>query len=350
MHYIDNNKLRQISFLLIILLLGGLIFSTLNGFIPAFLGALTLYVLMRKRMFRLIHVRKWTPGKSAALLMFTSFIIIMVPVWLVVNLLSSRINFAIEHSAEITQSITRFVDQLEKKLGVGIISESNLKSAGSLVAQKIPTVLGATFNTIASIAMMYFLLYFMLTSGRKMERICSDFLPMSDKNTNKVGHEINVMVASNAIGIPLIALAQGIMGLIAYFILGLKEPFFWFAITCITSMLPVVGAAMAYVPISIIFFAQGESWKGVVMLVYGFGIIGTVDNLFRMVLQKKLGDTHPLVTILGVIAGVSLFGFIGLIFGPIVISLFVLLIKLYSTEFGSAAHPLADMDTQATPE
>ncbi|HEU4608537.1 MAG TPA: hypothetical protein VFS31_10555, partial [Chitinophagaceae bacterium] len=76
-----------------------------------------------------------------------------------------------------------------------------------------------------------------------------------------------------------------------------------------------------------------ETIRGVLMLVYGFGIIGTVDNLFRFWLQKKLGDVHPLITVFGVIAGINLFGFIGIIFGPILISLFLLLAKIYVNEF-----------------
>ena len=59
------------------------------------------------------------------------------------------------------------------------------------------------------------------------------------------------------------------------------------------------------------------------MLIYGFGVIGTVDNIFRFILQKKLGDVHPLITVFGVIIGLNIFGFIGLIFGPILISMFI---------------------------
>ena len=69
------------------------------------------------------------------------------------------------------------------------------------------------------------------------------------------------------------------------------------------------------------------------MLVFGLAVIGSVDNIFRFWLQKKLGDVHPLITVFGVIIGVNLFGFIGLIFGPILISLFLLLLKVYSIEF-----------------
>src|ERR1700712_746971 len=96
-NYIDAYKLRQVSFIVILLLLGYILFNELKNFIPAFLGALTFYVLMRKWMFRMVYVRKWKPGAAACVLMLTSFIVIMVPIWMVVNLLSPRISFAIEH-------------------------------------------------------------------------------------------------------------------------------------------------------------------------------------------------------------------------------------------------------------
>jgi predicted PurR-regulated permease PerM len=98
-------------------------------------------------------------------------------------------------------------------------------------------------------------------------------------------------------------------------------------------MLPVVGAALAYVPLALIFFANNEVGRGIFMLIYGFGVIGTVDNVFRFTLAKKIGNIHPLVTVFGVIIGLSIFGFIGLIFGPLLISLFLLLLKIYSNEF-----------------
>ena len=166
-----------------------------------------------------------------------------------------------------------------------------------------------------------------------MEVALYEYVPLHDENVGKVGKEINMMVRSNAIGIPVIAIAQGIVALIGYLIIGIKEPFFWFGVTCIAAMLPAVGAALAYVPISIILLANGQNWQGITMLIFGFGIIGTVDNVLRFTLLRKLGDVHPLTTVFGVIIGLNLFGFIGLIFGPLLISLFILLLKIYSSEF-----------------
>jgi len=332
-NYIDAAKLRQASFIIILLFLGYTLFTVLKNFFPAFLGALTFYVLMRKWMFRMVYVRKWKSGSAAGVLMLTSFIVIMVPIWMVVNLLSPRISFAIEHSQEAVDKIKPLMQTLGDKVGFEIFSEKNYSAITGFLATNIPTVLGATLNTITSIAIMYFIMYFMLVNGRKMERVIGDVVPMNEENTNKVGREVNNIVLSNAIGIPLIAFLQGVVGLIGYYLIGVDQPVFWFVVTCVTAMLPIVGAAMAYIPLSIIFFAQGDVWRGVLMTIYGFGVIGIVDNVFRIALSKKIGDIHPLVTVLGVFAGLRLFGFIGLIFGPLLISLFLLLLKIYSLEF-----------------
>jgi len=181
---------------------------------------------------------------------------------------------------------------------------------------------------------MFFILYFLLTQAKQVENGISNWLPLNEQNSQLLRKDTNKLVLSNAIGIPLIALAQGIVGLIGYLIIGISEPWFWFAVTAITAMLPVVGAALAYIPLGLLQFANGDISKGVIVLLFGFIIIGSVDNVFRFWLNKKLGDIHPLITIFGVIIGVNLFGFIGIIFGPILISLFLLLIKVYSNEYG----------------
>jgi predicted PurR-regulated permease PerM len=330
---IHDNKIRQVSFIAILLLLGWVLFRELKSFLPAFLGALTFYVIMRKWMFRLQYVRKWKPALAAAVLMLASFIVIVVPIAMVIDMLSGKINFAIQHSSEAIEAVKGFVNTLQAKIGYAFVNEENLQKLSGMLATKLPSVLGATFNTLTTIVVLYFILYFMLTEGRAMERKMYDILPMQETHLNKVGKEVKSMVLSNALGIPLIAVLQGIVALVGYLILGVKEPFFWFVITCVTAMLPIVGAALAYVTLAILFFASGSNWQGVAMLAYGFIIIGSVDNIFRFALAKRIGNVHPLITVFGVIIGLNLFGFIGLIFGPLLISLFILLIKIYTLEF-----------------
>jgi predicted PurR-regulated permease PerM len=330
---IDQNRIRQFFFIVIVLLLGILLFLELYTFLPALLGAITLYILLHRVMFYLTEKRKWKKGWSALVLMLLSFIVLLLPVALLINMLSSKVTYAIDHSNELVTALKQIVNDIEKRFSVTIASDANINKVGSTIASSLPKILGATFNTLTTIFFMYFILYFMLVNSRRMEDAIYEYIPLKDENMVKVGKEVNTMVVSNAIGIPVIAIAQGITALICYLIIGVKEPFFWFGVTCIAAMLPVVGAALAYVPIALIFFANNQTWQGVVMLIYGFAVIGTVDNLLRFTLLRKLGDVHPLVTVFGVIIGLNLFGFIGLIFGPLLISIFVLLLKIYSSEF-----------------
>jgi predicted PurR-regulated permease PerM len=333
MNYIPNNIIRQVLLLLLILLLGVILFLQLQSFLPALLGSYTLFVLLKKYMYILTGRYKWKKNLAAGFLMLLSFIIILLPIVMLVNMMTSKINFAIEHSSNVLTTIEQFIRGYEVKYNINIISDENLHRLTSWSAQSLQKVVGATFNSIITIVFTYFILYFMLIGGRKMESYLIEWMPMKNENVLLLRKETNSLVYSNAIGIPLIAMFQGLLGLIAYLVLGVKEPLFWFIITCISSMIPVVGAALAYVPVAILFFASGMTIKGIVMLAYGFGIISTIDSVFRFWLQKQLGDVHPLITAFGVILGLNLFGFIGLIFGPILISLFLLLVKIYINEF-----------------
>ena len=180
---------------------------------------------------------------------------------------------------------------------------------------------------------MYFILYFILLNGRAIETYLYEYIPFKDTNVELLGSELRNIISSSAIGIPLIALVQGIAALIGYLIIGVNEPWLWFVATTIAAMLPIVGAAVIYVPLTVMLFVQGHTGKGIAMGLWGFGIIGLIDNVFRLLVNKQLGDIHPLITIFGVLIGVQLFGFIGLVFGPVLIALFILLLRIYSSEF-----------------
>lgn len=334
MTQIPNNAIRQILLLLFILILAWVLFSELKTFIPAFLGSYTLYVMMRKYMFVLEGQYKWRRSLAAILLIVLSFIIILLPIYILVNMLSTKITFAIQHFNEVLMSIREFIEEYEDEYNLNILTDTNIQKVTSWGAQTLPQILGATLSGVVAIIVMYFILYFMLTEGRRMESSFYEWAPLKDENLLVLRNDLNRLVLSNAIGIPLIALLQGIVGLIGYIIIGVPQPLFWFVITSFTALLPVVGAALAYIPLSLLLFADGDNIRGFIVLVFGLGVIGSVDNIFRFWLAKKLGDVHPLITVFGVIIGVNMFGFIGIIFGPILISLFLVMIRIYANEFG----------------
>jgi predicted PurR-regulated permease PerM len=332
---IDANRVRQLFLIGLILLIGITLFNELATFLPALLGALTLYILLRTIYFRLTEVRKWKQAPTALLLMVASLLVILFPIALLLQMLSGKLSYALAHSSELVTSLRQVVTDIELRYHVVILSEENINKVGAWMASLLPKILGATFNSLSTIFFLYFILYFLFTQGRAFEKALKTYMPFHADNVGLLEKEVHSMVVANAVGIPVVAFAQGIVGLIGYWFIGVQEPFFWFGVTCIAGMLPVIGAALAYIPLIIIFFANGQIGQGVAMFFFGFGIIGTVDNVLRFTLLRKIGDVHPLVTVFGVIAGLSLFGFIGLIFGPLLISLLLLLIRIYRSEFVS---------------
>lgn len=346
-HLIHANRLRQIAFLIFLVLLGCLLVKELVSFIPALLGAITFYVVMRKWMLNLTEQRKWKKSGAAALLMVGSLIIILVPIFLVIQMLTTKIEFAVEHSNVAIESLKTVVANIEARTGLTIMSPENINKATGFIANLVPNILGATLGTLVTIFFLYFILYFMLINIRAMEEWMFEYLPLKDENVDRIGKEMKNIVWSNAVGIPVIAFLQGVVAIIGYFVLGVKEPWFWFVIACFTAMLPFIGAAFSFVPVALIFFANDEIVKGFIMLVYGFGVIGTVDNIFRFMLAKKIGNIHPLITVFGVLIGIQLFGFIGLIFGPVLISFFILMVKIYNNEFSTGDEKMPEKASAA---
>src|SRR5690606_2079117 len=139
-------------------------------------------------------------------------------------------------------------------------------------------------------------------------------------------------VLSNAYGLIILGIIQGIIAMIGYLIFGVEEAVLWGLITAAASVIPFVGTMLAWVPLSILLMANGDMFNGIGVFLYGLLIVGSSDNVFRFLLQKKMASTHPIITVLGVIVGLSLFGFWGLIFGPLLISLTLLISKIYKEE------------------
>ncbi|MDB5230916.1 MAG: family transporter [Chitinophagaceae bacterium] len=335
MSIIDPNRLKQLAFFLILVAFGVILFLQMRTFLPAFLGAVTFYMLMRNSMQKLVFKRKWKKDWAAAILMLTSFLVVLIPIWALVSVLSSKVEYAMTNSAEVMQSVQQFAAKIQNQFHIKLLTADNITKVNAWFAGILPNILGATFNTLTSIAIMYFILYFMLTKTVELEDFLYEYIPLKDENIGWIGNELSTLVYSNALGVPLIALAQGIVALIGYLLIGAPDIMFWFIITSIAAMMPVIGAAAGYVPLSLVLFAQGQTWKGIAILAFGFLVVGITDNVFRIYLVRKLGDVHPLITVFGVIIGVNMFGFIGLIFGPILIAMFLLLIKIYTNEFGA---------------
>lgn len=334
MDKLKPSLVRQLFVLLLILFLLVLIFREIIPYLTGILGAITLHVILKNRMDQLVS-RGWKPPLAAGFLIFLSFVGILVPVSLTIVMLSSKIGKAIANSERVLSAVKTQINQVETYIGYDLNNSIDSSRVTNWLSSNLQDLGVGTFNAFIAIGIMYFMLYYMLINRKELKGILISYIPIGEQNLQIIGQEGDESVKSNALGIPLVAFFQGIVALIGYLIVGVPDPLFWFVITAIGAMVPFVGTSLGILPVAILLFSHDMNWQAIFILIYGFTIVGITDNLLRLYILQRLSSVHPLITLFGVVVGVPLFGFIGLIFGPLLISLFLLILKIYKHEYGN---------------
>lgn len=331
--FVSNNVLLQLGFLTLILIVLGLILKNVFAFIPGILGALCLYVLLFNPLNWMTQTKKMNKTLSVVLLILASAICIILPLYILIQTLTNKVMIMLNDTDKIELQIKKFIQLLNQQFNIDIFSENNISKITQAGTTVLQTLLNASLDMFMQLGVAFLLAYFMLMKHKKLEDSFYRYIPLKNRNLKNMNSDLRQLVISNAVGVPLTAILQAIIAYIGYLIFGVESAFTWFVLTIFAAMLPVVGAALIYVPLAIVLFVQGDNFNAIGLLIYGFVVVGLSDNLIRFMLQKKMADVHPLVTIFGVIIGINLFGFIGIIFGPILFSVFLWLIKLYKSEF-----------------
>lgn len=334
---ISPSLIRQVFILLLIILLGGLILSKTLTYFSGVLGAITLFVIFKSSMLKM-QERKWNSILASSIILVISTILIVLPIFLVIYMLSNKIGQASKNSEKLVNALKNQLKIAEDYIGYDLASQLNASSITDWVSNSLQNIAVGTFDVFISLTIMYFMLFYMLINHKVLKSTLETYVPIGVENLKRIGKEAFQKVRANAIGIPMVAIFQGFIALIGFWIFDVPNPWFWFIITAVGSVLPFVGTAIGVVPVCIILFAEGATAEGVGMLIYGLVVIGSSDNLIRLFVLKKMADEHPLITLIGVIIGVPLFGFIGLIFGPLLISLFLLIVKIYKEEYGAETY------------
>jgi predicted PurR-regulated permease PerM len=335
-----NDRLLQILLLALIIVLGLLVIFKLYAFLPGLLGGITLYILSRKSYFQLIYKRKWKKGWAAMLYIFIYLIIISIPIYISVMLVTPKINDFVSNQDKIIEGARVFSTKVEKLIGFEIITEQTARNATSKITAYIPKILNSTASVVTNLIMMFFLLYYLLVNGKEVERYLQRIIPLQRKNIDTLASETKTMIRASAIGIPIICIVQGLFATFGYWMFGVQDWALWGFITGVFAYFPIVGTMIVWIPVVLFMLASGHNSNALFLALYSIVIVGNVDYLTRLSLMKKLGDIHPMVTVLGVIVGLNLFGFIGLIFGPLLVSYLIILVKIYYTEFSETENTL----------
>jgi predicted PurR-regulated permease PerM len=157
-------------------------------------------------------------------------------------------------------------------------------------------------------------------------------VPFNEENTSTLVREFSRIVRTTMISNGAVALFQGAILTITFLIVKIQGAFLWGSIATLLSFLPVFGSTLVWVPATVIEFLLGDYTTGSAILAIGI-FVSIVDHFLRPMIQKKVGKIHPFLSLIGIIIGVSLFGLLGIIIGPLLLSYFILTLEMFSKEY-----------------
>ncbi len=338
----ERNNLRY-KYILIgaLILLGLIIFKFTRPYMSGFLGAATLYVIVSGQQRFLTQKWRLRKSLSALLIVLEVLFFILIPLTGLTLLVIDTFSGITFDPQVILDDVSAFILSIEERLGFNLFTPENLSGLPKLGTNLLQVVGNSVYSFVINIIVILFVLYYMLFSNDEFEKSIREILPFKEENKQILGEETHLIIQANAIGIPLMAIIQGFFAYLGYLIFGVESALLYAILTAFSTILPLVGTMIVWVPISISLLLGGDYVNGIGLAIYGLIIVGGVDNVARFLLQKKLADIHPLITVFGVLIGIPMFGFWGIIFGPLLLSLFILFFNMYRHEYvkGSKAEP-----------
>ncbi len=326
---VDKTTVKKYLSLSLIILFAIFLLYLLRQFITPFLGAIIFYVLFKPMMLKLVEKYNWKTNWAVIVIILLSFTIILIPILSLSYMLYAKIAEVISDPSSMLNIVNIASDKILALTGVDILNKENIAVFKQNAGNLIPSFLNQFLWILGNIGVMYFILYYLLMNSKQVTLETNRILPFNPENIKILNTELESMTMSNVIGVPTIGIIQGAFAALGYWIFGIKEPVFWGVITAFVSLIPLVGSTLIWIPAAIFLLAMGNTWQGISLLAYGAIIIINIDNVARLFIQKKFADVHPVITIFGVLIGINLFGLPGLIFGPLMLSYFVIFIRMY---------------------
>ena len=336
-----NHSSKMPQALLILSVLAAVLIYALYPYINAFFGAFILYVVFKPFYMYLTTKKKINKNIAAFGIIFLTIILILIPLYLLITIVIIQIQNILFDTSTLpgyVETINLYISNLHLEglpLGINLSEKITevASSAANFFSIMLVNAIQSLGQRIIEFVIMYFLLFYLLVG---MDSRCSmklqNAIPFSKENTDILQKEFKSVVNATLISSGIIAIIQGAILTITFLLLGVEGAFLWGFVTVLLSFLPVVGATLIWLPAAMIQLFQQDYFTAVGILIGG-AILSSIDNFLRPVIQKKVGRIHPLESLIGVIIGLNLFGLLGIIIGPLLISYVVLMAKMFNEEY-----------------
>lgn len=317
----------------IILLLGAAILLTLLPYASGLIGGLVLYVVFAPIYLTL--ARRAPERWAAAVVVTLALVLIVAPTLVFAGLV-------VDQAQDIATGVVRgpLVDRLTTIQVAGYPLGPRLAGLGEQVLAWLGRsafgVLGTATRVGLNLTIALFLLYYLLRRPGQAWDAVRPYLPFSAESAELLRVRFHDVTVSTVIGTGLIALLQGVLVGLGFWVTGINNAVFWGVVTVVFAILPVVGSGLVMVPAVLTLFL-GDRYGAALVLALLTVVVGNVDVVIRPIVFRRYAQIHPLLTLIGAIGGVTYFGLLGILIGPLMLSYFFELIRIYRAEYVAAA-------------
>ncbi len=194
-------------------------------------------------------------------------------------------------------------------------------------------LIGTATRLAIQLTITFFGLYYLLVAPQGSWKAMRPFIPFSSRSAEILRKRFSDVTISTLVGTGVTALVQGVFVGIAFWVVGLSNGFFWGVVTVIFAILPVVGSGLVWGPGAAALVMDGRYGAAIGLVIWGIAVVGNVDNVIRPYVFRRWAQIHPFITVIGAFAGIRFFGLLGLLIGPLAISYFFELIRMYRAEY-----------------
>lgn len=334
-----HKRFQVVAFLLLLLVFAGLVFSVIRPFLNMLVVSFILAIIFRP-VFHAFNRKLKSHSLSAIATVGVILIIILVPLWLFGQLLFNELvdvyNSIRSGSFVIDQK--QIIGSLPVQVRQFIESVSfDLNNLAARITSNAFQTFSQVVSNIASFILSFFLVmfstYYFLKDGHHIKEVFMDLSPINDTQENVLFSKIATAINGVVKGVFLMALIQGMIAMIGYFIFGVPNAFIWGLFTILAAFVPTVGTSLAIVPAILFLLITGHVGSAIGLTIWGGVAVGLIDNFLGPQVIGNTVKVHPLLVLLSVLGGVSFFGFIGFLLGPILMAVFVAMIDMYRKDF-----------------
>ncbi len=226
---------------------------------------------------------------------------------------------------------------------------SALTSSSQVVTSRVLGIGQVTLDFIVAFFVMLYVVFFLFRDGEKLTRGIARSIPLHPRHTERLMKQFATVVRATVKGNILVALVQGALGAVAFFVLGVPGAILWGAVMALLSLLPAIGAVLVWAPVAAYFFFSGEAVKGIGLAIWGAVVIGLVDNVLRPILVGKDTRMPDYLVLVATLGGIVVFGLNGFVIGPVIAAVFLVSWDMLATAREENAKELAHGPAQPIP-